>query len=95
MVHDLLPQVLRVDTVLPSLSKLGVQATSVPAVCGQGNPVSDHIQELVHGRTVGPVAKHGFLTGLPQILINDTKLEIVDKNMPENITSFVTYGHTT
>ena len=85
MEHDLFAHVLCINTVLPCLAKLVVQTTSVPIMCGQGYPLSYHVKELVHGRAVGPVAKHGLLTGLTHILVNNTELETIHKNMPENI----------
>ena len=41
------------------------------------------------GSNRGP-AKHGILIGLTHILLNDTKLETFDKNIPENMARLVT-----
>ena len=85
MEHDLLAQVLCEHAVLACLAKLSVQATSVPSMCGQCHSVANHVEKLIHGRAVAPVAEHGLLGDLSSLLVDHAKLEVIHKIMPENI----------
>ena len=81
MVHDLLTQVLSVHTMLTSLTKLSVQATSVAAMLSQSHALPDHVQESVQGSTVHAVTEQRLLAGLTNTLIDHAELKVVDQHV--------------
>ena len=72
---------LGVDAVLPSLTKLGVQAAPVALVVPQGHPGPNHVQEPVHHQAVTSVTKQGLLASLAQPLVDHTELEVVHQHV--------------
>ena len=83
MEHHLLALVLRVHTVLASLTELGVKAAPVARVLGEHHPLTHHVQQLVQGWRVRPVAEQGLLRRLTHTLVDQTKLVTRRQLVPE------------
>ena len=81
MEHHLLALVLRVHAVLASLTELGVKTTPVARVLGQHHSFAHCVKQLVQGGRVRTVSKQGLFRRLTHALVDQPKLEIVDKHM--------------
>ena len=58
-----------------------VQPALVAVVLAQVDPLTQHVQEPVHGSAVAPVPEEALLCDLAVTLVDQTKLVVVNHNM--------------
>ena len=58
-----------------------VQAALVAVVLAEVDPLAQHVQELIHGSAVTPVAEQALLRDLPVALVDQPELVVVDNHV--------------